>query len=90
MTRDQLDKLAKIAQDKIKMNACIACSQKSGFTVGIPQETRDYKEGFTLGGAGITPLVTVICNSCSFVMFYSAIGMGVVNPRNGKYILGDS
>ena len=89
MTRDQLDKLTGIVQDKLKINACIACSQKGGFTVGVPQETRDYKEGFTLGGAGITPLVTVVCSNCSFVMFYSAIGLGVVNPRNGKYTFGE-
>jgi hypothetical protein len=87
MDSQQHNRLVQIINEKIGNKVCPDCETQSGWLVNPPQEIREYKEGLTLGGALIVPLVSVICNKCSYVKFYSAINLGVVHPRTGKLTL---
>lgn len=86
----QLQKLAEFLSKRFGLKPCPSCQESKGWTLSALMETYEYKEGLKLGGAKIFPIVSTICKGCCSMQFYSAIDLGVVDGRTGKFLLDKS
>ena len=75
-----IDKLSEVWT--VKRLCPVCASGKLSLTDMV--EVRDYNEGNHCPGAAITPMVEVVCDICSYVMLFNAIGLGVVDSQTGQ------
>jgi hypothetical protein len=75
-----IDKLSEVWTVK---RLCPVCASGKLSLTNIV-EVRDYNEGNHCPGAGITPMVEVVCDICGYVMLFNAIAIGVVDRDSGK------
>ena len=77
-----LDRLGELWKNQNQ--ACLLCSSNNWSLSDTILELREYNQStFVVGGAGITPLIVISCNTCGNTILVNAIRLGLIDPTTG-------